>query len=154
MQDALSWEIEEVGETLKVTLKGDVTESIDFAPLLERPEKNMVFDLEGIRQFTSPGVRLWVHFINDLTKDRRVVLERCSVAVVQQLYMIANMRGDAKIRSIMLPYFCASCEADETKLLDLESGTPEIKTELPCEKCEGEMEFDDLPESYLSFHND
>jgi DNA-directed RNA polymerase subunit RPC12/RpoP len=67
--------------------------------------------------------------------------------------MIANMRGGARVRSVMLPYHCGQCKKDREHVLDLETGgASKIETEMPCPACGHPMHFDDLAESYLSFH--
>jgi aspartate carbamoyltransferase regulatory subunit len=59
------------------------------------------------------------------------------------------------VRSFYAPYVCENCHTEEEKLLDVQSQFPsgDIHSvpEFVCETCEQPMEFDDLPERYLSF---
>ena len=152
MERPLKWEIDDSGDVLRITMSGQMTEQVVFVELLERTESRIAFDLASVRRFTSAGIREWVKFITTLSDDRTVLLERCSVAMVHQLNMIANMAGHARISSIMVPYQCPVCDNDQEEVLELEKGKkPMIARDVVCTEC-GEMtEFDDLSESYLSF---
>jgi DNA-directed RNA polymerase subunit RPC12/RpoP len=69
--------------------------------------------------------------------------------------MIYNFRGNARVRSFFAPYVCESCGHEEEKLLDVQSqfptGNAHSVPDYQCEHCGAQMEFDDLPERYLSF---
>ena len=71
--------------------------------------------------------------------------------------MIYNFRGSARVRSFFAPYVCEECDDEEEKLLDVQSQFPSGATSrvpmFVCETCNKPMEFDDLPERYLSFLN-
>lgn len=152
MESPLKWSIEPVGNELKVYMVGQMTEQVVFTELLERSEQKIAIDLSEVRRFTSSGIREWVLFITALSDDREVWLERCSVAMVHQLGMIANMAGNAKVRSVMVPYQCPVCDADQEEVLAIEEGVmPKIEHEVECKSCGDKTEFDDLPTSYLAF---
>jgi DNA-directed RNA polymerase subunit RPC12/RpoP len=119
---------------------------------LQVPGK-VVFDLAGVEQINSCGVREWIYFTRNLAEvDRGFELARCSPAVVRQLNTISNFRGNGSVRSVMLPYYCAGCRREEYTFLDLSGeGDREIAEEIPCPRCGKAMEFDDIPDTYLSF---
>ena len=153
MANNLTVKVTSEGETSHVTLAGEITEDSDFRPVLGSAAKRLVINLEGVQRINSTGVREWINFINALGKESRdVTLDRCSVAIVQQLNMISNFRGQAKVTSIFAPYFCGSCDKDRTRLLDLSQPLPDLDATMKCPDCGEEMEFDDLPDSYLAFH--
>jgi len=153
MASDLRWRMNENESTTHVALEGSITETSDFRPLLEQSKARVVLDLAGIRRINSSGVREWISFVGKLTADgREVVLERCAVPIVHQLNMISSMRGKASIRSVMLPYFCARCETEHTTVLELGEGSATFPDVKACPACGKDMEFDDLPESYLAFH--
>ena len=135
-----------------VCLSGDVTEETSFAEVLRVEAPVLVLDLSQVRRINSAGVREWVNFVAELGRQGRLlVFESCSVAVVQQLNMVVDFRGGAQVRSILLPYYCGTCDAERLQLLDVSGASPTLATVLPCATCGESMEFDDLPESYLSF---
>ena len=78
-----------------------------------------------------------------------IVLERCSVAMTQQLMMMLGFDGNGTVRSVFAPYRCPRCNGETLKLISFES---EIHAALagsePCPSCGGTMELDDLPENY------
>jgi len=153
MGDGFSWRVEEEGGVTRFALSGSITEKSDFAPLLERSSGRVEIDLSGIDRINSAGVLGWLAFMTSLASRKgEVVLERCSVPIVHQLNMISKMRGGARVRSILLPYLCASCGAEEQSVLDLEGEAPSgVAQEMACPECGGTMEFDDLPETYFGF---
>lgn len=153
----LTWKIDASGDdVIRIIFIGQVTEDADFTELLKElpPNKRYIVDTHRVRRFDSTGIREWVRFMNRLaTPGSDVVLDRCSVPMVQQLNMIANMGGHAKVTSIMVPYYCDACGKNSDKLLIFEPGKdPEIEEEAPCPYCGEMMEFDDLPESYMAFY--
>ena len=165
---ALSWRIKErPGHTL-VEFHGEIDEHADFGELRRRLRGALVFDLGEVRRINSCGVREWVNFVRDLAPApgnasgvTDLVFTHCSPAIVTQLNMIYNFRGQAKVRSFLAPYVCQGCDREEDKLLDVQThfaGPGPARSRRPpeftCEKCGGTMEFDDLPERYLSFLND
>jgi anti-anti-sigma regulatory factor len=152
-RSGLAFQIESRGEATWVGLSGEFTEASDFAPLLRQVPGAVVLDLSGISRINSCGVREWVNFMQALTSSgSQVVLERCSVPVVAQLNMIANFRGNADVRSVFAPYFCGGCNGRHEQLVELgPEALDRLTAPQECPSCGGELEFDDLPESFLEF---
>lgn len=152
---ALSWRIEERPGFTIVNFCGEIDENADFSELRRRLKGSVVFRLEEVRRINSCGVREWVNFVRDLPSITDLTFTHCSPAIVTQLNMIYNFRGDAKVRSFYAPYVCEHCSTEEEKLLDVETQFPGGRVEdvpvFECERCHQGMEFDDLPERYLSF---
>ena len=147
----LTWQIDEQGGVTRVAFAGEIDEHADFAPLRARLRGIVELDLGGIRRINSCGVREWVNFVRDLPGASELTFAACSTAVVTQLNMIYNFRGPARIRSFLAPYACDACGHDEDLLVEV---VPGRRVELPtprCASCGEVMQFDDLPERYLSF---
>jgi hypothetical protein len=154
---ALSWHIQTRPGAIVVEFHGEIDEHSDFGDLRARLHGPTIFDLGRVRRINSCGVREWVNFVRDLAATTQLTFVACSPAIVTQLNMIYNFRGPARIASFLAPYVCASCEAEEEKLLDVAAHFPDRSREPPgfkCSKCSGTLEFDDLPERYLAFLND
>jgi hypothetical protein len=165
---ALSWRIKERPGSTTVEFIGEVDENADFTELKRRLRGSLVFDLGEVRRINSCGVREWVNFVRDLTGTggaadgpsavtSDLTFVACSPAIVTQLNMIYNFRGSAKVRSFLAPYVCTSCDHEEEKLLDVAvhfAGRARQPPQFRCDRCSAPMEFDDLPERYLSFLND
>ncbi|MCC6812068.1 MAG: hypothetical protein IT381_31895 [Deltaproteobacteria bacterium] len=134
-------------------LSGDITEDSEFNAILSEKPLLLTLDLAGIKRINSTGVREWINFMTALRKDgARINFERCSVAIVQQLNMIANFADRAEVHSVFAPYICPSCDTEEAKLVDFKANpTPDLEAPVACPNCKETMEFDDLPESYLAF---
>jgi hypothetical protein len=152
---ALSWRIKERPGFTTVEFFGEIDENADFAELRRRLRGNVVFQLSEVRRINSCGVREWVNFVRDLPGVSELTFSHCSPAIVTQLNMIYNFRGNARVRSFYAPYVCESCSHEEEKLLDVQSQFPTGNLaqvpDFKCENCAMTMEFDDLPERYLSF---
>ncbi len=151
----LSWRIKERPGFTTVEFFGEIDENADFAELRRRLRGTVVFHLAEVRRINSCGVREWVNFVRDLPGVESLTFTHCSPAIVTQLNMIYNFRGSAGVRSFYAPYVCESCNNEEEKLLDVQSqfstGNLSNVPEFQCEKCGMSMEFDDLPERYLTF---
>ncbi len=151
----LSWRIKERPGFTTVEFFGEIDENADFSELRRRLRGAVVFHLAEVRRINSCGVREWVNFVRDLPGVTELTFTHCSPAIVTQLNMIYNFRGNARVRSFYAPYVCESCNNEEEKLLDVQSQFPSGNVssvpDFKCEQCNMSMEFDDLPERYLSF---
>lgn len=139
-------------EGTRVIVLGAITEASDFSSVLRQATNPVHIDLGGVRRINSIGTRAWIRFIQSLSADRQVRLERCAVAMTQQMASVAGMLGRATVVSVMLPYLCDSCGHDEDSEMQLE-GRRDIQFDetIVCPKCGDVMEFDELPETYLKF---
>lgn len=150
---ALSWRIKERPGLTTVEFVGEIDENADFIELRRKLRGAVAFQLAEVRRINSCGVREWVNFVRDLPHVTDLSFSHCSPAIVTQLNMIYNFRGSARIRSFYAPYVCERCGQEEEKLVDVPaqgSGRQELPT-FGCSQCGAAMEFDDLPERYLSF---
>jgi hypothetical protein len=152
----LEWRIEPRERTWWIGLEGDLTEHADLGALAHavreaRPiEPPLRIDVAGIRRLSSSGVQQWIRFLTWLADERiDVVLERCSVSMVQQLCQIKQFRVHAHIRSAMAPYYCPACNVEQLREIDIAAdlrgqlGRPET-----CQRCGGAMEFDEFDETF------
>ena len=143
-----------------VTFSGEIDENADFGELARGSpaEGRVVFELGEVRRINSCGVREWVNFVRELPGASDLSFVACSPAIVTQLNMIYNFRGPAKVRSFLAPYVCSACDHESEKLLEVADPFPGPDPPAPpdfvCERCGAPLEFDDLPERYLSFLNE
>jgi len=153
---ALSWRVKERPGYTDVEFYGEIDENADFAELRRRLRGPVTFHLAEVRRINSCGVREWVAFVRDLPAVSELTLSGCSPAIVTQLNMIYNFKGPGRVRSFLAPYVCGACGAEEDKLIDVEMAGRPLRglPEFSCSHCGAGMDFDDLPERYLSFLND
>src|SRR3954452_7833561 len=103
-QSSMAWSVRQEAGAARVFISGEMTENGDFGALLKQlPPGALVLDLVGVKRINSCGVREWVAFIAGL-RGRELVLEHCSVSIVNQLNMISAFRGEARVRSVFAPY--------------------------------------------------
>lgn len=154
MDRTLRWEIAPDGSgSTRVELIGELTENSNLTDLLNALSGKVRFDMAGVQRINSPGVREWIHFVNALDpKGIQFALERCSVAVVNQLNMISNFRGRGEIRSVLAPYYCEKCDLSEGRVIEKgPDAAAKIAEPMKCPRCGSNMEFDDFPEAFIAF---
>lgn len=135
-----------------VELDGVVDE---FAELDKLPAEitgsRVTFDLGKLRRMNSVGVRSWIQMLAAL-KGKTLTLLHCPPVIVEQLNAIQNFRGEAEVRSVLLPYSCEKCAEPFMVEIELNAKTPPlVAATAPCPKCGTASEFDDVPERYLNF---
>ena len=110
-----------------------------------------VFDVAGVRSFTSSGVQGWLDFLHALQlAGCRPIFERCSPAIVKQTMSIHDFLCGGAVRSVVVPYVCPACEAEATDELVIGAAPPVLATARRC-PCGADMELDDLPDVYRAF---
>ena len=152
---SLRWSVEQ-GDCLVVTLEGDMDENSGLFDLMPVLAGKVVLDLCGVKRINSAGVREWVNFIRDADpRTDHLALANCSPAIVMQMNMIANFRGNAEVTSFYAPLVCPACDREQDELIE---ATPEIISGLPdnipaftCGECRTVLELDDIPERYFAF---
>lgn len=150
---SLELHLESKGPYIHARLEGNVDETLDLTRLLEAARgKRVVMVLRGVARLSSFGVREWTYTMRQLShKAEQVYFAECSPAIVSQLNMVANFGGTAKILSVQAPYFCPKCDTDAQVTLNL-TGMQDVELgEVQCPSCQSSMEFDEDPESYLSY---
>lgn len=151
----LSWKLTRDGDQPRLSLHGELDETSQLETLT-LAESTIAIDLEGVSRVTSFGIREWVNFIRRAQEScGEVRLVRCPAAMVRQFNMVPATRTGAVIESVFLPYFCDDCDEERNEFL-LEVQGDEPPNEPPaheCPECGGELEFDDVPESYFAFWN-
>jgi hypothetical protein len=110
------------------------------------------FDLAQVTYMNSIGVRSWCQFLRG-SPIQGYEMHACSVPFVLQASLVVDVIGRGTITSFFAPYHCLTCDHQEEKLLQT-AAVLAAALEPPafkCPKCNGELEFDDLPERYFAF---
>jgi hypothetical protein len=158
-QGNLKITIEQNGPKVSYHFAGVVDEFFRHDQIPRMPGSFIRFDLSGIVNFNSCGIREWIFFIKDFTAQSQVIFEKCSVTMVDQINMIPDSLGSATVESFFAPYYrtCTSCfpESEVTCLIDLTKRNEELDQgkapSFHCEKCKEPFEFDALEDSYFVF---
>ncbi|HEX8114324.1 MAG TPA: hypothetical protein VF516_41625, partial [Kofleriaceae bacterium] len=118
--------------------------------------RTVVLDVSGMTRMTSFGVRQWLKAMDALPKSiTDLYLLGCPTFFVDQLNMVLNFGGPAKILTVVAPHTCPSCGVESGELIDVlvdranlvKGGLPEKE----CARCGGKLEFDETPEAYFAF---
>jgi serine/threonine protein kinase len=153
MQASVEQEVH--GDTVIVHVAGLVDERfLGFGDLTNI--KIVVLDVTRMTRMTSFGVRQWLKAIDALPKTiSELYLVGCPTFFVDQLNMVLNFGGTAKVLSVMAPYTCTSCGVESGEVIDVLAERANLaKGGLPdkeCARCGGKLEFDETPESYFAF---
>ena len=140
-------------DQVRLKLRGDVNENADLKPIFSR-QGTVYLDLSGVTAINSRGIQHWVQASRKRDPGLKLMLERCSPAVVSQFNLLPIMADSGTIVSILAPYFCPYCRKESTELLALKE-IKEIKgPKAPvriCLVCSSELEFDEDPNQYFVF---
>lgn len=140
--------IERRGSETWVALVGNLDESCSFAQLASIGGP-IVIDLGDLNRINSVGVRYWMEFVRAREQTgMALTVERCSPMMVGQITMIRGFMGaQSRVKSLYVPYLCSACKLEHMHVLEVASGAAAQPT-LPCPKCNGRMDIDDLAETY------
>ena len=150
----LHWNLDKNAEPTHIRIEGKLDQEANLDPLRDALQGQIVIDLAGISGINSCGVREWIDFVRALRrKGCQLVLERCSVHVVDKLNLVLNFRGNGKVRSVYAPYICEACFVEQELLIDIEDNWQEQLTrDAPsCAQCGEAMELDHIETEYFAF---
>jgi anti-anti-sigma regulatory factor len=134
---------------IRAALSGKIDEHFDGTSIVQaaKPGKRVILRLDGVRSISSLGVRALESFMHKLGSGE-VVLEDISAAVANQITMIPNLLGTAKVASARLPFLCPKCGSEETRSVPYQKNA--TTTHAPaCSSCGAKMDFDGFSEEYL-----
>lgn len=154
----LSWRIQQDTGISRVQFHGEIDETADFSELTAWLSGQVEFHLQGVTHINSVGAREWIQLARSLPAVTSLSLAYCSAAVVAQLNMISNFKGQGVVSSFFAPYVCGACGTEVNKLLDVKICFPDPKTRHPptftCDSCSHPLDFDEVPEHYMAFLKD
>src|SRR5215471_8597145 len=92
-------------------LNGTIDESFDGKRLAHSVRAaTLILDLGDVRKISSFGIRQWVDFIDAAAARAHTILfVECASKVVDQLNMVMNFAGPAKVLSFYAPYRSDYC---------------------------------------------
>lgn len=135
--------------SVHANIVGKIDEHFDGQDILAAAAhaKRVVLKLDGVRSISSLGVRALEGFMSQLGA-RDVELEEISAAMANQVTMIPNLLGSARVRSAKLPFVCGSCGAEGVYSVPYESNATALHAPT-CASCGQKMDFDGFSEEYL-----
>lgn len=149
-------EVSPMAGGVTVSLQGDFTEITDFSALVKRLEDETLIDFNAaaVRYISSAGVRAWCQFLAALD-NKTYSFRHCSIAFASQAAMVPMVIGTGAVHSLEAPYLCEECDREELRLLETKALVHEdghiFPPQLACTVCNGELEFDDVPDRYFAF---
>jgi len=117
--------------------------------------KTAVIDVSGLARMTSFGVRQWLKGMEGLQKSiQDLYLLGCPMLFVDQLNMVLNFAGSAKVLTVVAPYTCNACSTETGEIVDVVAERTNLTSQPPekkCARCGGKLELDETAESYFAF---
>jgi hypothetical protein len=115
----------------------------------------VVIDLAGVSMMSSFGVRQWLRAMAAIPPSAaHIYLINCPPIIVDQLNMILNFGGRAKLVSMSAPFVCTKCGAESRETInvlgeraDIEQGKLALRA---CKKCASPLELDEILDSYFA----
>src|SRR5512139_911899 len=118
--------------------------------------KALVINVAEITRITSFGVRQWLQAMEALppTITERYLLG-CPTFFVDQLNMVLDFAGGARVLTAAAPFSCPSCGEDTEATIDLVAERAKLvrgdAPEKQCPRCRKNLALDEAPDSYFSF---
>jgi serine/threonine protein kinase/anti-anti-sigma regulatory factor len=150
-------EVVPLADVVLLNVSGLVDERFKGFGNLGSPQ-SLVINVTGLTRMTSFGVRQWLKAMDALPKRlAELFLLGCPTFFVDQLNMVLNFGGAAKVLSVVAPYTCTSCGVESGETIDVLAERTNLSNgaipEKRCSRCAGKLEFDESPESYFAFVN-
>jgi eukaryotic-like serine/threonine-protein kinase len=144
------------GDVGVVSVTGLVDENFQGFGSIMSTVKSLVIEVSRMTRMTSFGVRQWLKSMDALPKSiSDLYLLGCPTFFVDQLNMVLNFGGAARVLTVVAPYTCPSCGVESGEVIDvLAERTTVAMGGVPdkdCARCGARLEFDETPESYFSF---
>lgn len=141
-----------LGPFRMVSIRGRMNESFPAEAIQKELRGPSVIDLRDVDRVSSFGVRGWLQVLQKAQTDT-IYLSHCSDAIVNQITMMRNFCGRARIHSFLAPYSCESCGADFGVLYHAVQDRVRIEgrrpAEVPCPECGEATEMDEDPFTYF-----
>ncbi len=150
-------QITNLGDEEQVNFIGSINEDSEvvFSPYIKSLGKKLIFNFSQVSSVNSCGVRSWINFLREVNPGREIIFDECTPEIINQINMIPNFKGGAKIRSLYADYTCEACEFQKQQLFTMGQNMPSSPSdEIPpivCDKCGETMEMDELEEQYFDF---
>ncbi|MEQ1570565.1 MAG: hypothetical protein ABMA64_33350 [Myxococcota bacterium] len=151
-KDDAVYDIRQVGKYQVLTIRGQLNESFPGRAIGSQLHGPTVFDLTEVDRVTSFGVRAWLELL-DVARGHTAVFLRASPAVVNQITMMRNFCGTARIHSLVAPYACPRCGSGFGVPFDAIEDRAILRARNPprvvCPDCRGAAEMDEDPWVYF-----
>ncbi|MCM2322993.1 MAG: hypothetical protein NDJ90_06990 [Oligoflexia bacterium] len=149
--------------TLQLRLAGVINEQVHFRTLfdyvfgLTDDVRQLIFDVKGIQDINSSGLRSWMLFLKKVQEAAfQLTFAQVSEPFLERANIYPDMLGPVgtPVEKFEAPYRCPRCDIRSLHLLDtkaFESGTRATPPPFRCESCHTDLLFDELESEYFRF---
>jgi len=134
------------------SLSGEISEESDFTQSMTQlmPYPVSIVDLRDVERINSHGSRLWIKWIEALSKQSKVFLYECSPVVVREMIRVSNFADNSDIISLRFPFICTQ-GCGEPNLISIKPHLDDIKETERCATCDRKLVFDGISAPYYTF---
>lgn len=147
-----TFEIRELGRFMVVTIRGRLNEAFPADTISQQLKGAVIFELSEVDRVSSFGVRGWLRMLQQARLSEAYMV-RCSEAIVNQITMMRNFCGPARLHSLVAPYLCQQCGADFGVPYSAIEDRAVIVSRRPyrvqCPECGQPAELDEDPWTYF-----
>lgn len=136
-----------------VSLDGEMNESFDPAAFTGL-RGVVVFDLDGVKRFTSHGVLQWITALGNCPASYYCFIN-CRPCAMDQFNLVHAFPQRGELVSFYTNFVCVECGHEVERLIDLRRQLEIQETlalpEVECPKCQARAELDEVPELYFKY---
>jgi hypothetical protein len=141
-------------DELHVSLRGSLEEGADLLNLFGTLTHKLCINTRWLTKVNSAGIDLLLKFLAGCKNGGiQVRYSECSHAFSNYLRFVLMHGLSGPVESVVGPFSCAKCPSDFEVLIktsDIKSVMAQVKAQR-CPKCQGPVQFDELPEEYFAF---
>jgi eukaryotic-like serine/threonine-protein kinase len=144
------------GAAAILTVSGLIDEGFQGFGSFPDETQTLVIDVSKVTRMTSFGVRQWLKAMDGLPRRLTdLYMIGCPTFVVDQMNMVLNFGGAAKVLTVQAPFVCTGCGAESSdRLIDVMAHRSKLMEgtvpEQTCTSCSAILEFDEAPESFFA----
>ncbi len=133
---------------------GPITEKAELSAFQNSTLDPVIIDLSDVSRMNSYGIKKWIEMLGQI-EGRKITYRNCPVFIVDQLNIVSMLREGVAVESFYAPFYCESCDSDETFLLitadvDEDDAVEGLNEKYQCTQCSNFCEFGD-DEEYFDF---
>ena len=141
------------GDEIAISLRGDINETVgdELQDLLGKIEvPSIVVDTERVELVNSLGTKIWIQFMQSLTKKNiRATFKNCSAAFVESCNISPKFAPPNSIKSLFILCGC-SCGSEEYYLIDERHFASDNPVQgIKCKQCGNAVKAAVDPDEYL-----
>ena len=149
-------------EAFTIAIKGYIDDKTNFDEAVSSIERfigkvapEIRVNMRNMKGLDPKGISNWINFVTLLEGIKPLNFINTNYAIIKFASVVPGIFGknESKVTNLDLPYYCQTCEEDQTKNMNLEDikndGITFEVPELKCRTCKRSSEFAALPDEFF-----